>query len=196
MEDVERTLFINEVIEKWCGNGMAYLKKMCDPIIAKFGGLSEIDYDDFYSSANETVWLSMMKYDPDQNDNVDCYIRSCCKKKFMSIITERNRSKRIPSNIIVSLDAALEPESSITIGDMIPADRIVDDDIYDLNGEYDLNEFLNSLSKKQRSIVSLIMDGYDKANILEILGITSDRYDVCMSRLKNVDTLILLNRKS
>lgn len=37
-----------EILEKYCNNEMAKLKKMCNPMLNKIGGLYGMDIDDFY----------------------------------------------------------------------------------------------------------------------------------------------------
>ena len=39
------------IIDEYCCDGMKKLKKLCNPIIMKIGGISEKDHDDIYSLA-------------------------------------------------------------------------------------------------------------------------------------------------
>ena len=42
---------IQETLELYCENEMQKLKQICNPMINKIGGISDKDYDDFYSIA-------------------------------------------------------------------------------------------------------------------------------------------------
>lgn len=189
-------VLVNKVVNHYCGNGMANLKPFCQPLIKKFGGICDADYDDFYSAANETVWSAMRRYDCTKNDNVEAYLRGAILNKFKDIMSKKNRDRRIPSSLIVSMEITIDEESTITIGETLRSDKMVDDEIDELNGNESIIEFLNGLSKKQRAIVQLIMDGYKKESIVEILHIKPERYDTCMAMLRNTNTMILLSHRS
>lgn len=37
----------DRVLSRYCGNGMEGLRKLCNPLIARLGGITQADYDDF-----------------------------------------------------------------------------------------------------------------------------------------------------
>ena len=51
------------IIDEYCCDGMKKLKKLCDPIIMKIGGISEKDHDDIYSLAQFLLYKSVKNYD-------------------------------------------------------------------------------------------------------------------------------------
>ena len=58
---------INKTLEFYCNNEMAELKKICYPLFIKIGGISDKDYDDFYSIALEALSDSAIRYKDDKN---------------------------------------------------------------------------------------------------------------------------------
>lgn len=54
---------IAEEMKTYCDNNMKELKKICYPMLVKIGGISNKDYDDFYSIALEVLADSVVKYD-------------------------------------------------------------------------------------------------------------------------------------
>lgn len=53
------------IIDEYCCDGMKKLKKLCNPIIMKIGGISEKDHDDIYSLAQFLLYKSVKNYDKD-----------------------------------------------------------------------------------------------------------------------------------
>lgn len=196
------------VVRKYCGNGMNLLKKICFPIIKKFGGLCDLDYDDFYSIANETVWQAAIMFQKDkENDHdydqhvdvrlreFDVFLKICLLKKFKTEMTRKNRKKRIPVDKIYGLyDPISNDEGSSAYIDVLSSDFNMDDEVKGLKNE-GLEMFLTSLSRKQFQIVELIIIGFEKDDIKRILGIDEKRYEICIGRLRNLDTRLLLTGK-
>ena len=52
-----------QILDEYAANDMAKLRKISYPIFIKFGGISEQDYDDFYSKANEELWKATENFD-------------------------------------------------------------------------------------------------------------------------------------
>ena len=53
------------IIDEYCCDGMKKLKKLCNPIIVRIGGISEKDHDDIYSLAQFLLYKSVKNYDKD-----------------------------------------------------------------------------------------------------------------------------------
>lgn len=184
-----------EVLKKYSENDMARLKRLAFPIIAKFGGLSQMDYDDFYSIANETLWKAARDYNEDYSENpikFENFLYGCLIKKFRSYMTERNRQKRIPIQLITSIDATVSDDSDRTYADVIESDFEMSKYIDDLYGNHNFDEFIAGLSKKQLAIVDLIMQGYDNETIKTILNMTDKRFRTCMDGMRTFHNHVLL----
>ena len=182
---------VSERIEKYCGNDMALLKKICYPLLKLIGGISDCDYDDFYSIANETVWNAAINYNPDNENNIpfEAYLKGCLSRKFKTEMTRRNRDRRIPRKQIFSIEDEVDGRK---IEDIISSDFSIDKEIKELMYKENLQIFLSGLSKKQYKIATLIMDGYTKDDILKRLNISDKRYDTCIGMMKSFDTMLLL----
>ena len=193
MRDEKKQDEISERIEKYCGNDMALLKKMCYPLLRLIGGISEADYDDFYSIANETVWRAAVNYDPKNQNQIsfEVYLRGCLSRKFKTEMTKRNRDRRIPRKQVISIEEACGLDGR-KLEETIKSDFDMNEEIPELRHKENLQVFLSGLSKKQHKIAVLIMEGYTKDDILKRLDMTSKRYDTCLGMMKSFDTMILL----
>ena len=89
------------ILEYYDKNGRR-LRKIVNNILARFGGISQKDYDDFYSLANEVFVEAMRKYD--DSCKFDTYLFSCLTNQIKTEMTRRNRRKRRPDNGIWSIE--------------------------------------------------------------------------------------------
>ena len=183
---------VQKVIEKYCSNEMALLKRICYPIIAQFGGVADFEYEDFWSIANETVWVAAIRFDDSIHDSFDNYLKGCLQNKFKSIITKKNRKKRIPRECFISIDSTISKDSDRMIADVLDSGYRLSDDIRELQDDDGLEIFIASLSKKQYLIVDLIIKGYDKDEIKKRLCMTDKRYDTCLAMMRSFENRILL----
>lgn len=181
-------LIIEKRLEKYYmakENGETYLQSMIKNYIKNFGGVYQKDYDDFYSIANETIAKAIGGFSGSSEKEFDTYIKSCLIKRFKTEMTARNRQKRSNTqtdkdgNKIffqdVSLDAPIDEEGTVMLGETISAK----DDIEDLfNNEIDgeLERFLNSLSVTQRGICKKIMSGLSAKEIKSEMGLGNNQF--------------------
>ena len=86
-------------LEEYCDNEMKKLKQLCYPILIKIGGLSEKDYDDFYSIALDALTDSVIRFNDSKNCQFKTFLIGNIKRKFITEIRDRNRYKRIPAKI-------------------------------------------------------------------------------------------------
>ena len=183
---------LNKILNDYCSDGMLRLKKMCFPLIALFGGITEAEYDEFYSIANETVWMAALQYNEEENDSFDNFLRTCLIKKFKTFVTKKNRKKRVPVKNIVMVDSTISEESDKTYAEIMDSGYRIDQEIFELNGTEGLAIFISGLSKKQFAVVELIIKGYEKRDIVKILNMTEDRYNILIERMRTIDNRILL----
>ena len=181
-----------KVCDHYCGKGMDSLKKICNSLIKVYGGITESDYDDFYSIANETVWRAAKMFDESIHDSFEKYLIDCLDKRFKSVMTKRNRKKRIPAKNVVSLDAKVSEDSNHTYAEVLDSGYDLAKEIPELQ-DNGMEMFMQRLSRKQKMICELIMQGYKKNEIICILQISVKRYDSCMDMLRSYETRILLS---
>ncbi len=82
----------DQILNTYYANNARKLHRTVDRILAKFGGLSNKDRDDFYSLANEVFVDAIGRYDCTQP--FDGFLYVCLVNKIKSEITRRNREKR------------------------------------------------------------------------------------------------------
>lgn len=184
----------NERIEKYSKNEMRKLKTICYPIIIKIGGISEVDYDDFYSIANYTLWLAAKNFDESQNDCFEAFLKDCIYRKFKTEMTRRNRDRRVPAKHIDSMDKPLSDGSEITFGETIKSNFKIEDNLYELSEESRIDLYLNTLTTTQKKIARLILDGYELHEIKRILGIPDEKFNRLLNKMRSLDKRILLRK--
>ena len=64
---------IQETLELYCENEMQKLKQICNPMINKIGGISDKDYDDFYSIALSVLSDTAVRFNPKKEVDFECF---------------------------------------------------------------------------------------------------------------------------
>ena len=179
-----------EYLKSYYENNAQKLRRMSDSIICKFGGLSDKDYHDFYSIANEVFVDVMKRYDGERS--FDGFLYSCLTNKFQSEMTRLNREKRRGDRNAISIDAQIG-ENDLTIGDTIESDFCIDN-VLDEMGEYDENieRYLNSLNVIQRQIIEMKMDCIPVSEIKETLKLSNKQYDDYCNDMKCFEKISIL----
>lgn len=168
-----------QILDSYYTDNARKLHKTVDKIIAKFGGLSDKDKDDFYSLANEVFVDVLKKYDPVQS--FDGFLYACLFNKIKTEITKRNREKRRADRMAVSLDAINEDNEQCNLLDFIASDfDTFNEAVKDQgNGQYQddkIQRYIARLSNRQVSILNLLVDGYKPGEIQMFLEISSKEY--------------------
>ena len=102
---------------------MRKLKQISKSIFMRFNEpLTGIDFDDFYSIANETLWKAYNSYDPDSGVSFDGFLYTCLQKKFKPELTHRHRQKRVLNQFAVLLDATFDDDGDCNLLDCIASD--------------------------------------------------------------------------
>ena len=164
------------ILEEYCANEMKKLKQICYPLLIKIGGISEKDYDDFYSIALDALADSVLRYDETKKCQFNTFLIGNIRRKFNTEIRDRNRAKRIPAKKLEST-SNLVTEDGVELGETIPSKF----DTYETACEYlfegtKIERYLDKLSYTQRKIVSLLSDGYKAKEIRELLHMDSKQY--------------------
>lgn len=164
------------ILEEYCANEMKKLKQICYPLLIKIGGISEKDYDDFYSIALDALADSVLRYDETKKCQFSTFLIGNIRRKFNTEIRDRNRAKRIPAKKLEST-SNLVTEDGVELGETIPSKF----DTYEIACEYlfegtKIERYLDKLSHAQRKIVSLLSDGYKAKEIRELLHMDSKQY--------------------
>lgn len=175
-----------QIIEEYSSNNMSKLRKISYQLFIKFGGISEKDYDDFYSKANLELWKATEVFDDANGVPFDVFLKGCLDRKFKTELTGLNREKRKADRLSTSLDAPIGENEGVTLGDMLESDFDVENFVINeigLSTGENIQVYLKSLSELQRQIAEMTMDGYKPSEIRDHLGLTESQY---LSNLKDM----------
>lgn len=168
------------------------LRRMVDSILAKFGGLSDKDRDDFYSLANEVFVDVLERYDHTQS--FEAFLQACLFNRVKTEMSRRNCEKRRADRRAVSIDMPVGEEEEFTLGEMIA-------DGFDLEREVlgvddcrtaKIERYLDRLSRRQRRVAELLAAAYRAGEIQAILHITPGEYADAMSGIRSYENVSLL----
>lgn len=183
-------------------NNAKLLHDMVDKVLhgLKF---KNIDYEDFYSLANE-VFISVLK-NYDKEKDFDGFLYSCLDKKFKTEMTRRTRDKRctkieiedkdeygnkiIKKKVVpdIRIDAPLKDGENYTFGDMIADKTLIEEKVLgeDEKEEWhiEVKQYLKSLSPLQRKIAFMLSDNYLPNEICKELHITMNHYTNSVKRI-------------
>ena len=207
MNEVEETiqwLFANEAKE---------MRKICNKYMVKFGGISEMDYDDFYSQVGWDVSIASKNYNPTNDKSFKEFIYGVIKLSVCKQMTHRNRGKRqliVEKEIVdedgnkttikeyiptVSLDAQVGEEGGMTIREMLAHKSTTETEFFDEREDTysdKMNRYLNKLSSLQREVLRLISIGFMPSEILEELHINKKMYEDCYKAIHSYRNISLL----
>ena len=191
---------VEETIQWLFANNSKEMKKICNKEIMKFGGISEMDYDDFYSRVGLDISLAKESFDPSRGKSFKEYAcgviklsvwkemkyRNCGKRQIIikKEVTDSEGNITIEKEYIptVSIDTPIKEENNMTIGDTLQSDFNIDVALSEIPkcGYSDKMEtFLNSLSETPRKIAEMVMNGHSVNNIKENLELTDKEYQDC-----------------
>lgn len=183
---------IIEEMERYCDNEMKELKKICYPMLIKIGGISNKDYDDFYSVALDALADSVVRYDETKKCKFKTFLVGNIRRKFNTEIRDRNRNKRIPSKKIESMNN-LVTEDGMRLEETIPSDFDIYEVVFGDNFEgTKIERYLDKLSIVQRKIVSLLSEGYKSNEIKELLHISSKEYQNNLDAIQAYENVRIL----
>lgn len=169
---------MGKYIDYYCKDNCKELKRITDSILnRKFGWMPQMHYDDFYSIAGTTVWYCEKHYDPQKNKNFHRYLVDSLHRKFKTQLTKINRKKRGGGIVNDSLDRFIDENSDVTLGEILPTKETPDLDIL-------AQRYLDSLTKKQRQIAELMMQGCTDRDIKTMLGMSNEQFGVIVMNMK------------
>ena len=183
------------VIKELYANQGSKLHQMCQSEMAKFGGISQKDYDDFYSRAGYEITLAKEKYHPSYDKTFMEYLSARNRQKRQNIVEKEEidengnliRKKEYVQNI--SIDTPIEEEEGLTIADVLQSDFNMEERLAETEQkeEYSpkMRKYLSSLSKIQIRVLELIADGYTSGEIKKAMNIDSRLYTDCIAAIKS-----------
>lgn len=180
-----------DILHTYCDNNMKELRKICDMLMKHIGGISNKDYDDFYSIGLEALYDSANRFNPEKSQ-FRTFLIGNIKRKFKTEIRDRNRAKRIPSKQIQSMSNLIS-EDGLELGQIIPSnfdvyDECFGEDVSDIR----INTYLSKLSTLQQIIVKRLSEGYCSNEIKEQLHISNEEYNENLSFIQAYENVKLL----
>lgn len=196
------------LIERWLGSGNSenmganQLNAFAFSIFSTYGGIEQMDHDDFFSEAGKVFTYCLKNFDPEREASFKTYLNLSLRKKFSSLLTYRNRISRGGKKIEVidektgkkvekyiaeralSLDAPCSNDCDEPLMNVIVGNKTVEDYIPELKRESCVEIFLKNISRKNRRIAMLIVDGYTRTDICEILHIKDYDYDQALKEFR------------
>ena len=188
---------MDQILNSYYANNAKKLHEMADKILRKFGGLSDKDYQDFYSIANEVFVDVMRRYDKKQS--FDGFLYSCLSNKFKSEMTRLNRQKRQGDRNAVSMDTPIGEDDSLTIGDTIQSDFSMEAATEEIIGDcYDekVEKYFSSLNVIQRKIIEMKMADIPVSEIKKKLELSDKRYEQHCNQIRSFEKISILGIKS
>lgn len=185
---------MEEILTAYYADNAKKLHKIVDQLLVKFGGLSDKDADDFYSLANEVFVDVMRRYDHTQP--FEAFLYACLGNRIKTEMTRRNRKRRGAGSITVPFDTPINEEGTVTLGDVIADDVTIEWEVFEKNEEgYSkrVRAYLSRLSKLQKEILRLHIDGFLPNEIKEELHINAKQYTDCYAAIhsyRNVSVLL------
>ena len=198
-------IILNEYQQKlanyYSENNMQRLKYISYQIFSKFGGISEKDYDDFYSIANMVLWNDIQSFDESKGISFENILKFHLRNKFKTAMTKRNRKKRGGSeekygSQEVSLDAPVSSQdgNDTNLLEIISNDmkNDMEDQVTGLKYSNRVGKFLDNLSRRNRKVAMYIMIGYDPKDIRRILNISEREYNQAILEFRSYENICIL----
>ena len=198
---------VDATIEWLFANEAKEMKRICNKEMSKFGGIYEMDYDDFYSRVGLDVSKAKKRYDSSKGKSFKDYIHGVIRLSVYKEMTHRNRGKRqmtIKKEVVdqngnvtnekeyipnISLDAPISEEDNSTIGDYLSAKYNIEDDIIGDNDDI-VENCLNCLPITQRKIIELKMEDIPVEDIKQKLNLSNSEYENHMKSIMENKAII------
>lgn len=203
---------IKSAIEELYKNNQFKLKQICNKEMMRFGGISQKDYDCFYSRAGLEISVAMEHklYDPTRGKTPLEFFTSIIRRSIWKEMTDRNRGKRqnfveieeidkegriikkkqfIPT---ISIDMPIGEEDGMSIKDTLQSDFDVGEELIKDYQDEKIKEFLTGLPKIQRQIAEMIMDDYSVTEIKSKLKLSDKEYVDNFNAMKSFNNISIL----
>lgn len=203
---------IKSAIEELYANNQYKLRQICNREMTRFGGISQKDYDCFYSRAGLEISVATEHelFDPSKGKTPLEFFISVIKRSIWKEMTDRNRGKRQnfveieevdkEGNIIkkkqfiptISIDVPIDEENGMTIKDTLQSDFDIDEELSEDFQDERIKEFLDGLPKIQRQIAEMIMEDVSVADIKKELNLSDKEYTDSFNAMKSFKNINIL----
>lgn len=171
---------MKKYVEYYCKNNSELLKTVADGIIIhNFGWIPQRDYDDFYSIAHEVLWNCEKTFDSSKGAKFETYLIGCLTRKFKTRVTYLNRKSRNSGLPEISLQKPVDSENKIMFGETIPYQTEAEND-----GNF-VQRYLDGLTKTQKMVAMMLMDGFNIEEIQKHLNLPERRFKMILKRMRS-----------
>lgn len=182
-----------QLLDNYYSNNALKLRSIVRQIMRKNKIYCE-DKEDFYSIANEAFTYTLKKSKEQEDFNFEGFLYVAISNKVKNEITKRNAFMRQADRFSISLDKPISENENFTIGDTLQADFDMDKELGFLKDDERVEQYLNSLSRVQRKMVEMKMDGYKRSEIKEQLGLSEYVYEDNMKAIKQNKLIPLFSK--
>lgn len=203
---------IKSAIEELYANNQSKLKQICNKEMMRFGGISQKDYDCFYSRAGLEISISTEHelFDPSKGKTPLEFFTSVIKRAIWKEMTDRNRGKRQnfveveevdkEGNVIkkkqfiptISIDTPIGEDNDRTIKDTLQSDFDMENKIVEDCPDEKIEKFLIGLPKIQRQIAEMIMEDVSVTDIKKELRLSDKEYIDNFNAMRSFSNISIL----
>ena len=167
----------DKILDGYYKDNAQKLRAIVDKLLRDFGGISQKDYDDFYSLANAVFAGALKQYDAARD--FDGFLYSCLSNRIKTEITRRNRIKRRADMTAISIDTPIG-ESGATIGDTLQSEFDITKEIDRETGLFrddKVVRYLDRIPVRTRQILEMKMESISASDIKKILKLSDKDYE-------------------
>ena len=168
----------DKILDGYYKDNAQKLRAIVDKLLRDFGGISQKDYDDFYSLANAVFAGALKQYDAARD--FDGFLYSCLSNRIKTEITRRNRIKRRADMTAISIDTPIGGESGATIGDTLQSEFDITKEIDRETGLFrddKVVRYLDRIPVRTRQILEMKMESISASDIKKILKLSDKNYE-------------------
>lgn len=198
MTELERDVLLKE----YCSDNMRGLRRICDPVIRR-KGLPQMDYDDLYSAALDTLYNSLSRYEESNDCTFKTFLVGNIKRTFYDWTRDRQRFKRCNTKtdsdgktiVIPDISIDAPTEDGIDICEKIDSGFRIEDELSEEIGFSfgdKVEKFLEELPLKVQRIARLLSRGYEKKDIINLLNIEEKQYLDALKTMKQTEYISIL----
>lgn len=168
----------DKILDGYYKDNAQKLRAIVDKLLRDFGGISQKDYDDFYSLANAVFAGALKQYDAARD--FDGFLYSCLSNRIKTEITRRTRIKRRADMTAISIDTPIGGESGETIGDTLQSEFDITKEIDRETGLFrddKVVRYLDRIPVRTRQILEMKMESISASDIKKILKLSDKDYE-------------------
>lgn len=168
----------DKILDGYYKDNAQKLRAIVDKLLRDFGGISQKDYDDFYSLVNAVFAGALKQYDAARD--FDGFLYSCLSNRIKTEITRRNRIKRRTDMTAISIDTPIGGESGATIGDTLQSEFDITKEIDRETGLFrddKVVRYLDRIPVRTRQILEMKMESIPASDIKKILKLSDKDYE-------------------